>query len=150
MDSIYWINLTKNGFRTAIKSTSSSPDLLQLMALKLETLPSFVVNLKRRPDRKANMTQLMSSLGVRNVRFLDAVDGSALLRNCSGRSRLHSVASQKYKLTWTDGDTGIRRSQLQRLPPYRDARRGWDMWGLLGCSLSHVEVWRLMEQDSGP
>ncbi|KAM6921584.1 procollagen galactosyltransferase 2 [Xenentodon cancila] len=77
----------------------------------------FLINLKRRLDRRTRMLKTMSSLGLR-VTLVDAVDGKAL-----NSSQLH--------------DLGI-----EMLPGYKDPYSGRVLTrGEIGCFLSHHSIW---------
>ena len=94
------------------------------------------------------MRAVLGSLGVRDVTYLPGVDGSMLLEKRSGRACLVQQKNQKWKLTWTDAATGLRKSQMQRMPPKKNARRGWNLWGMLGCNFSHMAVWEHMQKHN--
>ncbi len=115
-------------------------------AMDLGKLPTFVINLERRKDRRENMKALTSSLGLRKTEFIKAVDGKELLSKHSGRLRCESAKQMLYKLSWNSESKGkgVRESQLQKLPPKHKARKAWDLWGFLGCNRSHMAVWQTM------
>ena len=104
-------------------------------------LPAYVINLERRPDRLCQMKQLMKSLGVQKVIYRKAVDGIALLQKQAGRCVKKPGKLKQYKLTWTDVDTKLRISQMQKIPNKLHAQRGWSIWSMLGCNLSHLAIW---------
>ena len=112
-------------------------------------LATFVLNLKRREDRKENMVRFCQQAGLKTVTFVEAVDGSELLRKKHGRVELLRPKIRLHKMTWTGPDK-LRVSQLQRLPPKKDARKGFNLWSFLGCNLSHALAWDMvMKQGHG-
>ncbi|KAM9796137.1 procollagen galactosyltransferase 2 isoform X2 [Syngnathus typhle] len=77
----------------------------------------FLVNLKRRLDRRSRMLKTMSALGL-HVTLLDAVDGKAL-----NTSRLQALG-------------------IEMLPSYKDPYSGRILTrGEIGCFLSHHSIW---------
>ena len=115
--------------------------------MKFSNTTTAVLNLARQPERRRNMRKVCADLGVKNVKFVDAVDGQRLLTNAAGRQR-RVAGRTMFNLTWTDPDTNLRVTRAQKLPMSSKGQRGWDVWAFLGCNLSHEKAWRWL-QDQG-
>uniref|UniRef100_A0A3Q1HE24 Glycosyl transferase family 25 domain-containing protein n=1 Tax=Anabas testudineus TaxID=64144 RepID=A0A3Q1HE24_ANATE len=77
----------------------------------------FLINLKRRQDRRTRMLKSMASLGLR-VTLMDAVDGKLL-----NTSQLHALG-------------------IEMMPGYKDPYSGRALTrGEIGCFLSHHSLW---------
>ncbi|MED6253595.1 Procollagen galactosyltransferase 2 [Ataeniobius toweri] len=80
----------------------------------------FLINLKRRLDRRTRMLKTMSSMGLRAT-LIDAVDGKAL-----NTSQLQALG-------------------IEMLPGYKDPYSGRVLTrGEIGCFLSHHSIWKLV------
>mmetsp|Transcript_47746 Transcript_47746/g.87787 ORF Transcript_47746/g.87787 Transcript_47746/m.87787 type:complete len:672 (-) Transcript_47746:19-2034(-) len=158
----------------ATKSKTSKSELE--LGPKLRT---FVVNLKRREDRRRHIEDVCDQLGVK-PEVIEAVDGRALARSsgahyeylgpATGRtthvyscddaapSRKRSqqpaarpvgfkgLENNVYRLTYTDKD-GKQKRHLLRMAAHRliqteHTAAGHELWGALGCSLSHQKIMR--------
>lgn len=135
-------------------------------------LKTYVVNLRRRPDRRAHIEELCKKLAL-DYEFVDAVDGQDLRQKAglieivepltrkrnTGQARpvvpkvaqgFKGLRIRKYRACWHDG--GIQRTQLltmaeHRLRPSCLTTFGHELWGAVGCSLSHQEVLNRLYQN---
>jgi len=119
------------------------------MVVKLENIPTYIINLKRRPDRRRNMQKLVTSLGIKEVHWIPAVDGQELL-DAGGRQRSDTGSKGLFKLSWTED--GERQLLPIKLPSSREKGHGnavWNPWSFLGCNLSHMACWQAIEAKQG-
>jgi len=134
-------------------------------------LKTFVINLARRPDRRSHIEAVCRELDL-NFEIINAVDGQQLaslasshlqvltqcrktkqpLRAGSKHPRGFSgIRTGRYCASWLDPATGKRRSQVlrmaeHRLRPTELTGHGHELWGAVGCNLSHQKVLRRIEQ----
>mmetsp|Transcript_19393 Transcript_19393/g.45106 ORF Transcript_19393/g.45106 Transcript_19393/m.45106 type:complete len:660 (-) Transcript_19393:83-2062(-) len=135
-------------------------------------LRTFVVNLKRRADRRRHIEDVCSQLGLQ-PEVVDAVDGLALaagrgasyecIGSASGKAGSKSTSARKtqptavkkpqgfkglennvYALKYRDQDgkqcRHLLRMAAHRLMETEYTRAGHELWGALGCSLSHQKI----------
>uniref|UniRef100_A0A7N6ABW9 Glycosyl transferase family 25 domain-containing protein n=1 Tax=Anabas testudineus TaxID=64144 RepID=A0A7N6ABW9_ANATE len=108
---------------TITEALSEWTHTFQLLYLNYLSLPDcftsriFLINLKRRQDRRTRMLKSMASLGLR-VTLMDAVDGKLL-----NTSQLHALG-------------------IEMMPGYKDPYSGRALTrGEIGCFLSHHSLW---------
>ena len=97
----------------------------------LGRIPSVVLNLKRRPDRRRHALRMLRSVGFEPV-LLRAFDGSEL--EAAGGRCTRPRGKGPYTLCWDDGKE--RRSSLLSAES-GIRRRIAKPWHTLGCKLSH-------------
>lgn len=127
-------------------------------------LTTFVINLKRRPDRREHITKVCQALGV-SPTFVDAVDGRELAQRPGSKfeavdGKGHDVSSHAGKVRGFKGviprvfeaswhEDGVVCTQRLRIAEHRMAatrftRPGHELWGAVGCNRSHQLVLRRM------
>ena len=84
----------------------------------------FVINLKRRPDRREEVSKMMAGMGIR-FEFIEAVDGGEMLPTEEARLNYY----------------------LNHFIDERETH-GWvASVGQIGCWLSHVELWKKIVEE---
>eukprot|EP00930_Biecheleria_cincta_P070078 TRINITY_DN5773_c0_g1_i2.p1 TRINITY_DN5773_c0_g1~~TRINITY_DN5773_c0_g1_i2.p1 ORF type:complete len:911 (-),score=194.35 TRINITY_DN5773_c0_g1_i2:35-2719(-) len=143
-------------------------------APKLDSsLKTFVINLKRRPDRLAHMEGLCKELGL-DYEVVQAVDGQELKAQPGAsfevvidpgkkgdRKRVLSPEPTEAKhpprgfkglriRSWRakfPGGSQLLQMAEHRLKPSQLTDQGHELWGAVGCSLSHQAVLKKILQD---
>jgi len=153
--------------RCPVRSRAASAVRLSLPQLG-PSLKTYVVNLKRRPDRRKHIEKVCHALSLKPV-FVEAVDGRAIAAK-SGRidiikkpggavarvlkrdeaSCATCVGNGRYEVSWVEH--GKRRKVLMSMAPHRVQAtkvtpEGYELWGAVGCNLSHQDVLRRFLAD---
>merc|ERR1719482_2445672 len=141
-------------------------------------LKTFVINLRRRADRRAHMEELCSQLNL-DSEFIEAADGRELSQrpgshievvNAGGKAINNATTTSSasssgtrdnprgfsnlkirmHRACWME--EGRKCHQLLRMAEHRLlsselTQNGHELWGAVGCSLSHQEVLRRIIAD---
>ena len=81
-------------------------------------IPVYIINLKRRPDRRKSITHQLQTQGFYNLHYIDAVDGKRLSEN------------------------DIRRFTAKNALQSRQRHEDINSVGAIGCYLSHMHAWQ--------
>lgn len=95
-------------------------------------MPVLLINLKRQPERRKQSLKVLRELGFSNIQVVNAIDGLALLRECSGRAR--KITKTQFRLTYDV--EGTRKTFLLKTSGLGNAG-GCDLWGQHACAQSH-------------
>jgi len=127
-------------------------------------LRTFYINLLRRPDRRTHIERVCKALGLKPAR-IDAVDGRELasqrgskFERVKGKARAkgpqkrfgQAVGSSTYKAHWSQNKkrhTQFMAMATHRLGATKLTKKGHELWGAVGCSLSHQAVLRRIIRD---
>jgi collagen beta-1,O-galactosyltransferase len=106
----------------------------------------YLINLKRRPDRKKKMDDCFDLLGV-NYKYMDAVDGKTM-----DQVRLSQTFDNKHLNDLSPClplQSFLEENEIQMLPGYKDRYHKRPMtFGEIGCFMSHYNIWRdVIEND---
>lgn len=100
----------------------------------LKKLKTYIISLKRRPDRLERIKQAANSLGL-DWEVLPAVDGRVLRKSTGARCKKINKMACEMTYTW-------RGKKRQRPLRMKQSRKVQEKWGLLGCTISHAMVMR--------
>jgi GR25 family glycosyltransferase involved in LPS biosynthesis len=114
--------------------TRASGDTVGIMSFVPSKVPVICINLERQPERKSKTRAFLKEMGFTIVHFVRGVDGEALLK-AGGRSR--KTGKHTWRLSFNSHESSDRESHPLNGNTLA-AAGGSDVWGQLGCTLSHI------------